>query len=113
MTGGSMGPSGLHIFCLRAAGHTQPRTAMILRRLTASPGSRTHTAGPDCPIRSKRLRGHPRAPSVPVGCVNAFMRLVGTHGGGPQGGRVGALGFADPLRRGSARWLDEAVPALA
>jgi hypothetical protein len=48
-----------------------------------------------------------------VGCVNAFRQLVGTHGGGPQGGRVGALGFADPLRCGSARWLDPAAAARA
>ena len=41
-----------------------------------------------------------------VGCVNAFMQLVGTRKAGPQGGRIGALGFVDPLRRGSARWMD-------
>ena len=33
---------------------------------------------------------------TPVGCVNAFMQLVGTHEGGHQGGRVGAPGLAGP-----------------
>jgi hypothetical protein len=32
--------------------------------------------------------------ALPVGYGNAFMQLVGTHGGGRRAGRVGGLGLA-------------------
>jgi hypothetical protein len=34
----------------------------------------------------------------PVGCVKAFMQLVGTREPGHQGGRVGSPGLAEPRR---------------
>jgi len=37
---------------------------------------------------------------MPVGCVNAFMQLVGTREALHQGGLVGALGLAEPADQG-------------
>src|SRR6266545_8148152 len=46
-------------------------------------------------------------------CVKAFMQLVGTREALHQGGRVGALGLAEPRRLGSDRRIDSEVPAQA
>jgi hypothetical protein len=48
-----------------------------------------------------------------VGCVKAFMQLVGTREALHQGGRIGALGLAEPRRLGSDRRIDSEVPAQA
>jgi len=37
-----------------------------------------------------------RGMSEPVGCVNAFMQLVGTRGAGRRAGHAGAPGLGDP-----------------
>jgi hypothetical protein len=57
-------------------------------------------------------RGQSARPG-PVGCVKAFMQLVGTREPIHQAGRVGALGLGEGRRAGSEQREDWAVPAQA
>ena len=48
---------------------------------------------------------------IPVGCVKAFMQLVGTREAGLQGGRVGVPGLAEPGRQGqTGEWTRRLEP---
>jgi hypothetical protein len=86
--------------------HEDPATADGLCHAVEAAGRRAAVAQPG-------VAGLAAAFSTRVGCVKAFMQLVGTREAGRQAGRVGAPGLAEPRQPESDRRMDQAVRAQA